>query len=559
MTGSDFGSFLLGLLALAILTALVVWLVRWLYVRSSKDRAFVRTGLGGQRVVLDGGAFVLPIVHEAIPVNMNTVRLEVSRGQDKALISKDRMRVDVTAEFFVRVQASLQAVAAAAQTLGYKTMEAEQLKELIEGKFVDALRTVAAGMTMEDLHEKRGTYVKAVRDTVAEDLLKNGLELESASLTQLDQTAMEYFNPSNAFDAEGLTRLTEQIERRKKERNEVEQNTLIAIRSKNLETEKLVLDLDREGEHARLSQQLDVEVARVRQRTDLTRQKAEQERDAEAAQIAAREALEAARIRSEQTIEQERIFKEQELQTAEVGRRTTLDLAEQRRSIALAELSKTQSEAQAAADAARALAVVAEEKVFTARDVETAERKKTIELIAAAQAGEKEALRLHRQVQAEKQAAADRGEAIKSQALAEAEAEQIRIVPARVRAELEAEAARWMNEAHNMLTPEARVSLFRQKLLDKMEAIIRESVRPLERIDGIKILSVNGLGATGSAGGNNEGPGGLPEQVVSSALRYRAQAPLTSTPISCSSWSISGAETATRSLLAQPGTPGHAG
>jgi uncharacterized membrane protein YqiK len=559
MTGSDFGSFLLGLLALAILTALVVWLVRWLYVRSSKDRAFVRTGLGGQRVVLDGGAFVLPIVHEAIPVNMNTVRLEVSRGQDKALISKDRMRVDVTAEFFVRVQASLQAVAAAAQTLGYKTMEAEQLKELIEGKFVDALRTVAAGMTMEDLHEKRGTYVKAVRDTVAEDLLKNGLELESASLTQLDQTAMEYFNPSNAFDAEGLTRLTEQIERRKKERNEVEQNTLIAIRSKNLETEKLVLDLDREGEHARLSQQLDVEVARVRQRTDLTRQKAEQERDAEAAQIAAREALEAARIRSEQTIEQERIFKEQELQTAEVGRRTTLDLAEQRRSIALAELSKTQSEAQAAADAARALAVVAEEKVFTARDVETAERKKTIELIAAAQAGEKEALRLHLAVQAEKQAAADRGEAIKSQALAEAEAEQIRIVPARVRAELEAEAARWMNEAHNMLTPEARVSLFRQKLLDKMEAIIRESVRPLERIDGIKILSVNGLGATGSAGGNNEGPGGLPEQVVSSALRYRAQAPLIDQLLQEIGVDVSGAETATRSLLAQPGTPGHAG
>jgi uncharacterized membrane protein YqiK len=559
MTGSDFGSFLLGLLALAILTALVVWLVRWLYVRSSKDRAFVRTGLGGQRVVLDGGAFVLPIVHEAIPVNMNTVRLEVSRGQDKALISKDRMRVDVTAEFFVRVQASLQAVAAAAQTLGYKTMEAEQLKELIEGKFVDALRTVAAGMTMEDLHEKRGTYVKAVRDTVAEDLLKNGLELESASLTQLDQTAMEYFNPSNAFDAEGLTRLTEQIERRKKERNEVEQNTLIAIRSKNLETEKLVLDLDREGEHARLSQQLDVEVARVRQRTDLTRQKAEQERDAEAAQIAAREALEAARIRSEQTIEQERIFKEQELQTAEVGRRTTLDLAEQRRSIALAELSKTQSEAQAAADAARALAVVAEEKVFTARDVETAERKKTIELIAAAQAGEKEALRLHLAVQAEKQAAADRGEAIKSQALAEAEAEQIRIVPARVRAELEAEAARWMNEAHNMLTPEARVSLFRQKLLDKMEAIIRESVRPLERIDGIKILSVNGLGATGSAGGNNEGPGGLPEQVVSSALRYRAQAPLIDQLLQEIGVDVSGAETATRSLLAQPGTPGQAG
>src|SRR6476620_8465968 len=244
MTGTDFGTFLLGVLALAIAVAVVAWLVRWLYVRSSKDRAFVRTGLGGQKVVLDGGAFVLPVLHEATPVNMNTVRLEVARGRDKALITKDRMRVDVTAEFFVRVQASPQAVAAAAQTLGTKTTDAEQLRELVEGKFVDALRTAAAGMSMEDLHERRGTYVKTVRETVAEDLLKNGLELESASLTQLDQTAMEFFNPSNAFDAEGLTRLTEQIEHRKKQRNDVEQDTLIQIRNKNLEAEKISLDID---------------------------------------------------------------------------------------------------------------------------------------------------------------------------------------------------------------------------------------------------------------------------------------------------------------------------
>ena len=62
---------------------------------------------------------------------------------------------------------------------------------------------------------------------LAADLLQNGLELEAVSLTQFDQTAMEFFNPSNAFDAEGLTRLTEQIERRKKIRNDIEQDTMI--------------------------------------------------------------------------------------------------------------------------------------------------------------------------------------------------------------------------------------------------------------------------------------------------------------------------------------------
>ena len=526
MSGSQFGSFILGLIVVAIVVAIAVWLLHWLYLRSSKERAFVRTGLGGQKVVLDGGAFVLPIVHDVIPVNMNTLRLEVSRGRDKALITKDRMRVDVIAEFYVRVAANADAVAVAAQTLGLRTMEPDQLKELVEGKFVDALRTAAAEMTMEDLHEKRGAYVKRVREAVAEDLTNNGLELEAASLTQLDQTGMEFFNPSNAFDAEGLTRLTEQIEHRKKQRNDVEQDTLIAIRNKNLEAEKLSLEIDRESEHARLSQQREVEMARSRQRSEVAVERAQREQHAESAQIAAKQSIDAARIRSEQTIEEGRIGKERAIQSAELERRMSLELAEQQRSIAVARESKAQSEAQAEAEIARAQAVSAEEKVFTAREVEMAERKKSIELIAAALISERDALRLTSAAQAESDASANRGASIRAQAEADADADKIRSMALRVRAEIEAEAARMMNEAHNMLTPEARMSALRMRLVEKAEGIIRESVRPMERIEGIKILQVDGFGG-GSGGGGRDGDGvGLADGLVNSALRFRAQAPL---------------------------------
>ena len=524
MSGADFGSFLLALVAVAIVVAIAVWLMHWLYLRSSKQRAFVRTGLGGQKVVLGGGAFVLPIVHDVIPVNMNTLRIEVGRGRDKALITKDRMRVDVLAEFYVRVQASAEAVATAAQTLGQRTLEPQQLAELVEGKFIDALRTVAAEMTMEELHEKRGAYVRRVREAVADDLTKNGLELEAASLTQLDQTSMEFFDPSNAFDAEGLTRLTEQIERRKKQRNDVEQDTLVAIRNKNLEAEKLSLEIDRESEYARLTQQREVEIARAQQRDELVLERAGQEQEAERAQIASREAIEQARIRSEQTLEQERIAKERGLQSAEIARRQALELAEQQRAIAVAEQSRAQSEAQAAADEARAAAVSAEERVFTAREIETAERRKAIELIGAAQAAEREGLRLRMAAQAEKEASADRGAAIRAQAEADAEADRIRALALKVRAAIEAEALTLMNAAHNTLTPEARASALRLKLVEKAESIIREAVRPMERIEGIKILHVDGLGGGGSHGDGSGG--GFADGVVNSALRYRAQAPI---------------------------------
>ncbi|WP_086057591.1 flotillin family protein [Bordetella genomosp. 9] len=524
MSASPFAAFLLTVLAVAIVAAIVVGLLHWLYLRASKERAFVRTGLGGQRVVLDGGALVLPIVHDVIPVNMNTLRLEVSRGRDKALITKDRLRVDVIAEFYVRVQASAQAVSDAAQTLGQRTMAPEQLKELLEGKFVDALRTVAAEMTMEELHERRGDYVRRVRDSVSENLIKNGLELEAASLTQLDQTSMEFFNPSNAFDAEGLTRLTEQIERRKKQRNDIEQDTLIAIRNKNLEAEKLSLEIDRDAESARLAQERELEIARAEQRATLARERAEREKDGQRAQIAAQQVVEEARLRAEQSIEANRIQKDREVQAAEIERRKAIELAEQQRAIAVAMQSKAQSEAQAAADAARAQAVAAEERIFTAREIEMAERRKRIELVAAAQAAERDALAARVAAEAERSVSEDRGYALRARAEAEADAERIRLAAARIRHEVEAEGLRMMNESSNILTPDARASALRMKLLEKVEGIIRESVKPMEKIDSIRIMHVDGL--AGGHGGGHDAGGNLSDSVVNSALRFRAQAPI---------------------------------
>lgn len=530
MSGAQFGTFILALVVAAIVVAIVIWLFNWLYLRSSKERAFVRTGLGGQKVVMNGGAFVLPIVHEVIPVNMNTLRLEVGRGRDKALITRDRMRVDVVSEFYVRVQAADPAIAAAAQTLGQRTMQPDALRELIEGKFVDALRTVAAEMTMEEMHEKRGEYVKRVRGVVAEDLLQNGLELETVSLTQLDQTAMEFFNPSNAFDAEGLTRLTEQIERRKKIRNDIEQDTMIEIRNKNLDTERQGLEIDRALEHARLAQEQDLETQRAAQRASVARERADKDQEAERAQIMARQAIEQARLASERAIEEQRIAKEREVEELEIARRKSIELAEQERNVAIAEQSRAQSEAQAAADRARAIAVAEEERVFTARETEMAERRKSVELIGARQEAEREALRLTVAAEAERNAAEDRGAAVRAEAEAEADAEKIRALAQRIRLEVDAEGTRLMNEAQNLLSPDARLSAMRMRLIEKLDAIIRESVKPMERIEGIKILHVDGLGGGGGSGSGRAEAGdiggGLADSVVNSALRFRAQAPL---------------------------------
>ncbi|HKS61573.1 MAG TPA: SPFH domain-containing protein, partial [Xanthobacteraceae bacterium] len=274
MSGVLIGQLILWLIVAIIVIAIVVYLVNWLYHRSSKEVSFVRTGLFGERVVINGGAFVLPFIHDYTPVNMNVLQMEIVREKADALITKDRMRVDIEAEFYVRVKPTTEAVSIAAATLGRRTMEQERLHALLSGKFVSALRSIASEMSMEEMHEQRGDYVTRVKQAAAEGLAQNGLELESVAITDLDQTDLEYFNPSNRFDAQGLTQLIQEIESRRKLRNDIEQESMILIRTRNLEAERQALDIERESETARLNQQRDVEVRRAVQRAELARERA---------------------------------------------------------------------------------------------------------------------------------------------------------------------------------------------------------------------------------------------------------------------------------------------
>ena len=538
-----------GIILVALFT--LGFILARLYKRATKEISFVRTGFGGEKVIVNGGALVLPVLHEIIPVNMNTLRLEVRRAADQALITRDRMRVDVTAEFYVRVKPTGESIANAAQTLGMKTMNPAELKELVEGKFVDALRAVAAEMAMEELHEKRVDFVQKVQQVVSEDLLKNGLELETVSLTGLDQTAFEHFNPQNTFDAEGLTKLTEAIETRRKKRNDIEQDTQVAIQEKNLEAERQKLTISREQEYARLEQEREVSIRRAAQTAEISSKEAEKKREAEEATIAAQREVDLKKINADrdiqnQRIEMERSVKEQDIakqraiETAEVERRKAIELAEQDRAIAIAQKSKAESEARAEADRARAEAVREEEAVETVRETQRAERDKAVELVEARQIAEKDAIKITVAAEAEKRAAEDRAHAVTVQANAEAEkariiakagadAEMLKAEAAAKTYSVDADGKRAINEAQNLLSTEQVEMQVKLALIKYLPEIIRESVKPMEQISDIKILQVNGLtgisGVEGKAADAGNG-GSLADQMVNSALKYRAQAPL---------------------------------
>lgn len=522
-----------GIAAVALIALLAIGIIfARLYKRSTKETAFVRTGLGGQKVIMDGGAIVLPVFHERVLVNMNTLKLEVLRRERESLITKDRMRVDVTAAFFVRVKQTEEAVSIAAQTLGARTMSPNELKALVEDKFVDSLRATAATMTIQELQDKRRDFVQAVQNAVAEDLEKNGLELESVSLTSLDQTDKQFFNPNNAFDAEGLTRLTEQTEARRKQRNDVEQDTEVQVRTKNLAATRQKLTIEKDTEFASLSQKREIENTRAEQSALIATQQAERTREAEAAKIEAERQVSQKRIEADREIKAAEIEKNLVIQTREIEleRKTEMQRAEQRKQveiarqdtqIAIATKSREQSDADAAANLARADAVKAEEAVNTARQVAVAEREKNIQLIEASKEAEQNAIAVKVSASAEKEAAMDRAEALTIEAKARQAA-----------ALAEAEGKRAINEALNTLSA-AQIDLqVRTLLLQQLPLILEQAVRPMEKIESIRIFQVNGMPGAGGGASQDGGSVGtasgatFPEQVMNSALQYQLAKPI---------------------------------
>ena len=172
------------------------------------------------------------------------------------------------------------------------------------------------------------------------------------------------------------------------------------------------------------------------------------------------------------------------------------------------------------AEARKTLAAV-EEQVTTVRAEESANRNKKVEVIAAEAAAEREALRLVKLAEAEKQAVEQRAMA----EIAEAKA-------AEVRYETDAEGNRKLNDAENMRSDESRRSAIYEHLVKTLPQIIRETVKPMENIESIKILQVDGLpglnspsetGSGGAGGGGAPSGGNIPDQVVNSAMKYRTQ------------------------------------
>lgn len=483
---------------LVVVAAILIILAAWFFERATNEVSFVRTGIGGRKVVIEGGTIALPYFHQVSRVNMQTIRMDVHRTGDQSLITKDRMRVDVGAEFYASVVPEASAITRAAQTLGNRTFHADQLKSLVDGMMVDALRAVAAQMTMDELHENRSAFAKEVHGALEDTLARYGLQLDSVSLTTLDQTPFANLDENNAFNAIGMRRLAEIIADSKKQRAKIEGDSAVAVRAAEVEASRRRLEIELEERRAEIAQSQEIETLLAAQLTEVARRKADAER--EAAQ---------ARIQMERDVQAAAIARELSIREAEIAQARALDLAEQDRQITSAAKSRESSEAEAAAKKAREAVIEAEENLQTLRQMADAERRRKLALMAAEQEAEANATRVRINAEADKIAAEARGVIGKK----EAETQQIK-------AEAEAKGFAARIAAENTRSADAHALEMEKARLAAMPKIIGEMVKPAEKITGISINHVSGLGKS-----SGDAPASPVNQTVESILDMAVNLP----------------------------------
>jgi uncharacterized membrane protein YqiK len=368
-------------------------MVAKLYRKASANMAFVRTGMGGAKVIQDGGTYIFPVVHQVIPVSLETMRLNVERRGPHALITKDNLRVDLSAEFYIKVQANTEDILQAARSLGDRNVQADAVSELVQEKLVSALRTVAATKELVELHAKRDEFASAVQEIITHDLSSNGLTLESVTISALDQTDPTQLQERNVFDAQGLRKIAEITQRAKVERNEIEQETQQQVVAKNVSTRKKVLEMEREQAEFEADQRAKVANVRAAREREVAEFKLQQDEAIARRDIEKMKQIETAEVERTLFVEQAQVAKQvaliaklREQETAAIQKKQALEVAERSKEVAVAEKERERAAAQAEMLTAEAERETAKQRVITVQVTAEADRDAAKKLISAKQA-----------------------------------------------------------------------------------------------------------------------------------------------------------------------------
>ncbi|MBD2100721.1 flotillin family protein [Leptolyngbya sp. FACHB-261] len=530
-----------GIGGILLLLLIGTWAYTRVYTITPTNEAFVLTGgvfRKGKKVVLNGGCVVLPGFHELTRVPLREISVDVERTGKLAVRTKDYLRADMRATFFVYINASEGDVLTAAARLSQSNrITPENIKNAIEKKADDAIRAAAKKKSLSEIDSDKLGFAQEVLDLIQPDLEKLGLTLNNISISEIEES--DTYEENNFFDAQGVRLRTETIQRSIQQKREVELQVQIGIEQRELDAHKQSLKIKEQQESARLEQQLQVESLKAQREREIQESRARELAVSRRTQILQDQGVEEEEIRKKLAVQQSQVeadisleernkqlkvtqvVQRQEAEAAEIARQQAIESAQfqARARVAEAERQTRLVQEEAAIDVAtrqrerlltEANRAQAEASVVTATAIEQADREKRLALIDAEKQAEQK--RLSEQNVVEIDAFRRRRAAEVAQAAAELEAESLRVLAQATREKLlaEAEGTRAKILAENTISNPRLLENLLNALGPDLVTQLPEMLRALAPQPGVlgdaRVYAFPGAGGNGSSNGNGANP-----------------------------------------------------
>lgn len=419
-------------LAIAVVVVVFFALFFILCIRKIQPgRAGIKTGWGGLKVAFDWMVRV-PLVQTYHIMDISVKKLEIARKGKDGLVCKDNIRADITVAFYIRVDATEDSVRKVAQMLTpERVSDVDQLRELFEAKFSEALKTAGKQMEFHELFTERIKFRDQIQGTIGKDL--DGFLLQDVAIDYLEQTPLDQHDPSNVLDSEGIKKITEITQRERVMANEFTQRAQVQVEKENADADIAKREQKRRNEEDTAKQ--------TRAIMEVT---ANEEAEARKVIEARREEVEAKRLETEEAIrlrteDMNRAVQEREFTVTKEKQRLEQEATQEgeearvrrERTVELAEMDKETKVAEVAVEVQRKRAiVVAEEKAVVQQQEEknniearmTAERVREVTLIEAEMNAKRDQVQKVVAAEAHKEAERNLAEAEKIKIITAAEA-----------------------------------------------------------------------------------------------------------------------------------------
>src|ERR671932_2158710 len=167
-------------IAVAVLVA-IMWIVGNLFRRVGPNRALIVYVFGGTHIVTGGGKVVWPLFQSFQELSLELMSFDVAPEQD--LYTAQGVAVAVEAVAQIKVKSDPESIRTAAEQFLTKRQEEREalLRLVMEGH----LRSIVGMLTVEQMVKEPEMVAGRVRETVADDLSKMGLEVVSFTIKKV--------------------------------------------------------------------------------------------------------------------------------------------------------------------------------------------------------------------------------------------------------------------------------------------------------------------------------------------------------------------------------------